>query len=299
VDYEWAANSTLSSLTVANPIATPTDTTAYYVTIYNIHQCHTNDTIVIDVQQPVQATAPSPFDICLGQSVYLSAFGGFYYRWSPAIWLSDSTVSNPVATPDSSIVYTVRVSNDCFSATATVDITVHQPPVIDAGDDTLIYRNTPATLDGTTNGTNYYWYPGDTNNSILDPFSLNTPVTPLVTTTYYLYATSAFGCFNRDSVTVSVESYTLILLPSAFTPNDDGLNDVFRIARYLNIEYLEEFAVFDRWGGKVFTTDVITDGWNGTYKGHPEEMGTYVWYVKAHTYDGQDILKKGNVTLIR
>jgi gliding motility-associated-like protein len=299
VDYLWRADPTLSSLTVANPIATPADTSWYYVTIYNIHQCHADDSIHINVQLPVQATALSPFDICLGSTVQLSSAGGFYYQWIPGIWLNDSLISNPISTPDSTIIYTVKVSNDCFSATATVDVTVHQPPIINAGDDTTIYRNTSATLNGYTNGMNYYWYPGDTNNSILDPFSLTTPVTPLVTTTYYLYATSAFGCVNLDSVVVSINSLTLILLPDAFTPNDDGLNDEFRIVRYLNIELLEEFAVYDRWGEKVFSTDIITDGWNGKYKGHEEPLGVYVWMVKARTYDGEEILKKGNVTLIR
>jgi gliding motility-associated-like protein len=196
-------------------------------------------------------------------------------------------------------VYTVKVSNDCFSATANVDIIVHPLPIVDAGDDTTIYRNTAATLNGVTNGATYYWYPGDTNSSILDPFSLTTQATPLYTTTYYLYAVSTYGCINRDSIVVTIDPYTLLLLPDAFSPNDDGLNDLFRIVRYLNIQYLEEFAVYDRWGEKVFTTDIITDGWNGKFKGHEEPMGTYVWFVKARTYDGQDVLKKGNVTLIR
>ena len=299
VNYQWQANSTLSSLTVANPIAIPTDTSWYYVRIYNIHQCHADDSIHVNVQLPVTATAQSPFDICVGTTIQLSSSGGFYYQWTPAEWLSNPLISNPSATPDSSVVYTVKVSNDCFSATANVDVTVHQLPFVNAGNDTVIFRNTPATLNGTTNGVKYFWYPGDTNSSILDPFSLTTPATPLYTTTYYLFATSDFGCNNRDTMVVTVESYTLLLVPSAFTPNGDGVNDLFRIARYLNIEILEEFSVFDRWGEKVYTTNIITDGWNGTYKGHPEDMGVYVWFVKARTYDGQEILKKGNVTLVR
>ncbi len=299
VDYQWVANSSLSSLTVANPIATPTDTTMYYVTIYNVHQCSAPDSIQVDVQLPVQAVAESPYNICFGSSVQLSASGGFYYQWSPPTWLSNPAISNPTATPDSTVVYTVTVSNNCFSSSASVDVVIHQLPVVNAGNDTLIYRNTSAILTGTTNGGNYFWYPGDTNSSILDPLSLTTPVTPLFTTTYYLYATSAFGCNNLDSVLVTVEPYTLVLLPSAFTPNGDGVNDLFHIVRFLNIEHLDEFAVYDRWGEKVYSTDIITDGWNGSYKGHPAEMGVYVWSVRARTYDGQDILKTGNVTLIR
>ena len=296
VNYQWRADSTLSALNVPNPIATPVDTTWYYVTIYNIHQCHSFDSIEINVQLPVRAIAPSPYDMCINGFINLSASGGFYYLWSPSTGLSATTVSDPIARPDSSIVYTVKVSNDCFSATATVDVNVHPLPIVNAGTDTTIFRNTPATLNGTTNGTTYYWYPAD---NVQDATSLTTPATPLNTIKYYLYAGTAYGCYNLDSVVITVEPYTLLLVPTAFTPNGDGVNDIFRIVRYLNIEKLEEFAVYDRWGEKVFSTDILTDGWNGTYKGHAEDMGVYVWYVRALTFDGQEIFKKGNVTLVR
>lgn len=299
VDYLWTANSTLNPLNVANPIATPTDTTWYYVRIYNIHQCHTDDSVKINVQLPVQAVAQSPYDICAGATIQLSSSGGFYYLWTPSKWLNNATISDPTSKPDSSVVYTVTVSNDCFSSTANVDVTVHQLPQVYAGNDTLIYRNTDAILSGTTDGSTYYWYPGDTNNSVHDPFSLTTIATPLYTTTYYLYAISAYGCVNRDTVIVTVDPRTLLLLPTAFSPNGDGENDIFRIVRYLNIKTLEEFAVYDRWGEKVYSTDVITDGWNGNFKGHEEPVGVYVWYVRAVTYDGESVLKKGNVTLVR
>jgi gliding motility-associated-like protein len=296
VDYLWRADSTLSALNISNPIATPKETTWYYVTIYNIHQCHSEDSIQIYVELPITAVAESPYDICINGFVDLSASGGLYYLWSPPIGLSSTTVSNPISRADSSIVYTVKVSNDCFSSTATVDVNVHPLPVVNAGDDTTIFRNTAATLSGTTNGTTYYWYPAD---NVLDPTSLSTPATPIYTSMYYLYAATAFGCYNLDSVVITVDPYTLLLVPTAFTPNGDGVNDVFRIVRYLNIATLEEFAVYDRWGEKVFSTDILTDGWNGTYKGHEEDMGVYVWYVKALTFDGQEIFKKGNVTLVR
>lgn len=296
VDYQWRADSTLSPLNVANPIATPKDTTWYYVTIYNIHQCHSDDSIQINVQLPVKAVAQSSYDMCIHGFANLNSSGGFYYLWTPSTGLSSTTVPDPIARPDSSVVYTIKVSNDCFSSTATVDVNVHPLPIVNAGTDTTIFRNTAATLSGTTNGNTYYWYPDD---NVEDPHSLTSPATPLYTVTYYLYAGTAFGCYNLDSVVITVDPYILLLVPTAFSPNDDGVNDVFRIVQYLNIDKLEEFAVYDRWGQKVFSTDIITDGWNGTYKGHIQDMGVYVWYVKALTFDGQEIFKKGNVTLVR
>lgn len=296
VDYQWTADTTLTPLNVANPIATPNDTNRYHVRIYNIHQCHADTAITINVQLPVTAVAQSPFNLCVGGTVQLSSSGGFYYLWTPSTGLSSTTIPNPISTPGSTIVYTVRVSNDCFSDTATVDVTVHPLPIVNAGNDTVIFRNTPATLNGVSNGSTFFWFPGET---VQEPLSLSTPATPLVTTIYYLYATSAFGCTNLDSVVVTVEPYTLLLVPTAFSPDGNGENDIFRIVKYLNIKSLQEFAVYDRWGQKVYSTDIITDGWNGQYKGHPQDMGVYVWYVKALTYDNEYVFKKGNVTLVR
>jgi gliding motility-associated-like protein len=62
---------------------------------------------------------------------------------------------------------------------------------------------------------------------------------------------------------------------------------------------LNEFAVYNRWGEKIYSTSDITAGWNGTYKNKAQEIGVYVWYIKATTFDGDIVFKKGNVTLIR
>ncbi|MBS1625486.1 MAG: gliding motility-associated C-terminal domain-containing protein [Bacteroidetes bacterium] len=296
VDYQWQPDPSLSSTTIADPTANPMDTDTYHVRVFNIHQCHADTSITINVQLPVQAVAQSPYDVCEGKSIRLYAAGGFYYQWYPSTWINHPADSSPVAIPLASIVYHVRVSNDCFSDTAEVDITIRPLPIVDAGLDTLIYRNTPATLSGTANVSYIYWYPGQ---YIESPFQLTTPATPLHTTTYYLYAISEYGCSNYDSVLVTVDGHTELLLPTAFSPNDDGLNDVFRVARYLNIETLKEFAVYDRWGAKVFSTQNINIGWDGRYNGHDLGIGTYVWTIAAKTYDGEDIVRSGNVTLVR
>ena len=296
VDYLWRTDATLSALNIANPIAIPIDTTWYYVTVYNIHQCHADDSVKINVQIPVHAQAQSPYDVCQDKTIQLHASGGFYYQWYPGTWISDSLQANPNATPQSTIVYHVRVSNDCFSDTAEVDVTIRPLPIVDAGNDTTIYRNTQAILTGTADVTNIYWYPGQ---YVVSPFQLVTPATPLFTTEYRLYAISEYGCTTYDSVLVTVDPYTLLLLPTAFSPNGDGVNDVFHIVRFLNIETLEEFSVYDRWGKKLFSTEDITEGWDGTYRGHNEDMGVYTWIIRGKTYDKDDVVRSGNVTLMR
>ena len=98
---------------------------------------------------------------------------------------------------------------------------------------------------------------------------------------------------------ITVVPHTELLIPTGFSPNGDGVNDEFKVVRSLNIDKLIEFAVFDRWGEKVFSTDNIDEGWDGTHQGRPSPLGVYVWMVMAETKDGQQITKKGNVTLLR
>ncbi|MCX6181049.1 MAG: gliding motility-associated C-terminal domain-containing protein, partial [Bacteroidetes bacterium] len=92
---------------------------------------------------------------------------------------------------------------------------------------------------------------------------------------------------------------TQILIPTGFSPNGDGVNDIFRIMQpTLNLKTLLEFSVYNRWGEKVFSTSDVTEGWNGTFKGTAQEMAVYAWYLVGKTYDGEDVFKKGNVGIV-
>jgi gliding motility-associated-like protein len=294
--YVWSPASSLDSSTVADPIATPADTTQYNVVATNVHGCKSYDSLLLKVQKPVTALAPTPFVACEGIPVQLNASGGPFFSWSPSAGLSDSTSNNPFALPDSTTAYVVKVFNNCFSSTAVVQVDIHPLPVVDAGPDTTIWRDTYASLHGTTNAPTYFWNPSTWLDNASD---LNTSAAPQQTTWYYLFGIDQYGCQNKDSVLITVVSHTELLIPTGFSPNGDGVNDVFKIERSLNIEKLIEFSVFDRWGEKVYSTGNINQGWDGTHQGQPSPIGVYVWMVVAQTYDGQEITKKGNVTLLR
>ena len=114
--------------------------------------------------------------------------------------------------------------------------------------------------------------------------------------------TTALGiCAKSDSVTVTVYEFVcgepIIFLPNAFTPNDDGENDVLYLrGKNLSDLYL---AIYDRWGELVFETQDQEIGWDGTYKGKLAEPAVFVYYLEAECIDGQEYFKKGNVSLIR
>jgi gliding motility-associated-like protein len=294
--YSWSPTATLNNPNIADPIALPVDTTTYYVTVTNVHGCVNNDSVTINVQLPVTAIAPSPYDACEGKTVQLFAEGGFYYLWFPSTGLNSTVISNPFAVVDTNIFYSVKVSNDCFSDTAVVEVIAHPLPLVDAGNDTLIYRDTQAQLNGSTPETNYFWNPSDW---LSDPYSLYTIAYPPATQWYELFAINQWGCLNKDSVLVLVEGKLVIELPTGFSPNGDGMNDVFHIIRFLNIDKLNAFVVYNRWGNVVFSTTDITQGWDGTVNAVNQPIGTYIWMVDAVSKDGEQILRKGNITLVR
>jgi gliding motility-associated-like protein len=89
-----------------------------------------------------------------------------------------------------------------------------------------------------------------------------------------------------------------IFMPSAFTPNGDGKNDVFRPV-LAGISSLDYFRVFNRWGQLVYATVRNGEGWDGTIGGKPQETGTFVYMVQGKDYTGKVHFKKGTFILVR
>jgi gliding motility-associated-like protein len=296
VSYAWQPDPELNALNISQPIARPQDTSTYVVVITNIHGCSARDSVTIPVQLPVTAFAPSPFNACVGVPLQLTAGGGLYYLWTPPSGLTNPAIANPIATPDSNISYLLIVSNDCFTDSTNVDVIIHPLPEVYAGEDTLIYGNTSATLNGTTNGISWFWYPG---THLDNPFDLQTFATPPASESFYLFAISEYGCQNIDSVFIVVNPDIFLIVPTAFSPNADGKNDLFRIVRYFNIRALQSFSVWNRWGEKVWETQDLNSGWDGTFRGSAQPVDTYIWKVEASSGNGKRVNRSGEMTLIR
>ena len=169
-------------------------------------------------------------------------------------------------------------------------------PVV-AGPDVILQEGQSTTFNptiGAAPGSNIVWSPDFdlTCTACADPTA-----NPNVTTKYTITVTDGAGCKISDSLTVNVTS-TGLLIPTGFSPNGDGVNDVFHV---LNKNLVKlDLAVFDRWGVKVYETTDWTVGWDGTFKGMKQEIGTYVWEC-SYQLIGESELKsaKGNVTLLR
>jgi len=121
---------------------------------------------------------------------------------------------------------------------------------------------------------------------------------PAYTSGFTAEATDANGCRDTASVTIMAQPCCAVWLPNAFSPNGDGLNDKFKPeANGHPKEYV--MHVFDRWGGLVFSSFNITEGWDGTVKGKPADIATYYYRISGKCVNGEPLDRKGELTLIR
>lgn len=243
---------------------------------------------------------------CAGEKVTLNLNVQTASQYSIVWYVNNDTIetnniSSIEITPSSSQTVYFHIDNLYGCAiNDSIQITLNTLPNIDAAvDKPIIYRGEQVQLSATQGqGYSYNWTPADlvSNASIYNPVS-----SPVQTTLYTVIVSNNNQCRTQDTVTVQVIQYecipSSIYIPSAFSPNGDGVNDTFKVrTATLKSMHLE---VYDRWGHKVFETDNITDGWNGTYKGQPAPFDAYGYYFFGECLQGEKISLKGNVTLLR
>ena len=165
-----------------------------------------------------------------------------------------------------------------------------------AGNDTIIVKGEDILFDA-TGGINYTWTPSTNLNDTLiyDPLGVY-PDTGHYT--YTVHVISEYGCAGDDTINVAVVDHAEFVVPTAFTPNGDGKNDIFRplAVGYRSLNY---FRVFDRWGERVYNSTTLEVGWDGTYNNKRCDMGTYFWEISYTDRFGKEGFLKGDVTLIR
>jgi gliding motility-associated-like protein len=130
-----------------------------------------------------------------------------------------------------------------------------------------------------------------------NPNTPNTLASPAEPTLYYVYGLSDKGCRNVDSIYVDIDYHDNLYVPNAFSPNGDGNNDLFRVAN-LTFQNIQEFKVLNRWGQELFSA-IDNRGWNGTFKGKPQDPATYFYLIRVAYPDGSTKLFKGDVILVR
>jgi gliding motility-associated-like protein len=304
----WQPLTGISCATCDTTFVSPLITTNYIASAKNSYGCIIIDTVIVKVITPLKLNIlPNDTSICPKQFVQFNNNLNAIYNWQPNTYLSAINIANPSAVVDSSIVYTVIAtdSTGCFSDTALVRINTFAPATVNAGNDTIINYNSNFTLQPTlsNNIANIIWTP--LTNNLNCSFCTNPSGTALFSTMYYVNVTSNNGCTANDSVKITVNcNANNLFVPSAFTPNNDGLNDYFYpMGRGYKI--INSFVIYNRWGQKLFEKNNFLPnnwqlGWNGFYKGNKiTDTQGLVWHITATCDVGQQVNKKGTVLLLQ
>ncbi|HPH84004.1 MAG TPA: gliding motility-associated C-terminal domain-containing protein [Ferruginibacter sp.] len=231
--------------------------------------------------------------ICFGESANLLNL--YHVTGLNGLW----TISGiPVPRPDSVSIagyyqLVVQTLAGCAD-TATVNLNIQPPVHANAGNDAFAEYNIPYALQGSGGGS-YEWSPA---GSLNHPFIANPLATLTHDETFVLTVKDEIGCKDMDTVIIKVLNGPTFYVPTAFTPNGDGLNDIFRPTS-IGIASLEYFRVFNRYGELVYETHDIGKGWDGNYKGLKQPLGNYVWSIRGTDRTGKLKFMKGNVVLIR
>jgi gliding motility-associated-like protein len=268
-------------------------------------------TCVSNVVGPVSLIDPGPpavpelwnnGPICSGKTLLLKSKDdniGYVYEWTGPNGFT-SRIKEPVidvATSADSGLYTLTIRYRNCPSVATMNVVIYPPVVLkNVTPSQMIPIGSKIQLYA-SGATFYTWTP---NGGTLDVADIDSPIANTEEAiTYMVKGRDEHGCEDSAFVTVTIDYNIEIFIPNAFTPNNDGNNDEFRIGN-LKYDRLVDFTVYNRWGGEVYHNNYnIKKGWDGTYNGVPQDMGVYHYSVTLGTPDGKLKYYKGDVTLIR
>ena len=291
-EYVWSPSTGLSNANIANPIATPTQTTEY--TVQGTNACGEDELSVKVFVQELDVYIEVDSIVCFNNPFILNATGASSYVWQPAEFFV-SNRKNPARALleyGSNISVTGFDSLGCFSTT-TKYINLYPRALVHAGNDRIIQFGDEVMLQPNS------IYPITWESSpYLSCLKCNQPYAkPPETTTFYASIISPDGCEETDSVNVFVRGNMYV--PNAFTPDEDGLNDIFKAEGVDISEFKME--IYNRWGDLVFISENIGQGWDGSNRsdGYYCPPDIYQYRIIAREKHGDYFELKGHVTLLR
>ena len=277
----------------------------YYVEVFSLGGCKTTDSVYATVIGTDVHAGPDT-SICKGNSVRLNASAGIKYEWTPSNNLSSATIINPVATPDITTEYTVKVTDSYgCSDTAKVQIKILNSVALKAkieGTDYLCRFYDSAFFKDISSGvvTRRVWNfdNGRTDTTASPPTQYYSIAPNQNSYIASLTITDTAGCSDIAYHVMKVAGNCFIAVPTAFTPDGDGLNDFLGpLNAYKATDLL--FSVYNRTGQLVFETKDWNRKWNGMIGGVKQATGVYVWILQYTDPSKKRISLKGTSALIR
>jgi gliding motility-associated-like protein len=308
-NYSWQPADYLSCTNCENPLSATVDNINYTVTGANNFGCTKKDSIRIIVKKPfIINLINNTTSVCAGKSIQLSVSGADHYTWSPATGLDDANIVNPVATPTSSITYTVTGSDslNCFQDTSSVYVQVNPNPRVNAGPDIISPSAKQVTLSPQYSNdiVRWLWQPAIGLSCIDCPSPVASPSNGVM---YKIEVTNIDGCTNSDYIFVELKcDRGNIYMPTAFSPNGYQVNRNFCPLTLPGTGTLtiSAFKIYNRIGQLVFqsgnfNTNDHSAGWDGKINGVDAPAGAYVYTVEFVCSGKKTVAFNGNILLLR
>ncbi|MBC7388143.1 MAG: gliding motility-associated C-terminal domain-containing protein, partial [Opitutaceae bacterium] len=278
---------------------------SYAIGKYNVQLFVANKAIGCkDSITKVAIVYPNPVVSAVGDTACLGEKAALYvvnpknnhqYSWTPTFGLDNSLVENPKATITQSQKYLVTEydENGCTDTMSVFANVIGPLPFKDW--DTTIVMGDFAKIPVSKNSLySFGWSPKEGLSCLNCNYPIVKPLTDIV---YKLNVTDVKGCFNNNySYSIIVKPETFVKMPSAFTPNGDGSNDMLMIKGW-GIKELLSFQVFNRWGEVVYDSQNLEEGWDGKFKGVSQNSDVYVYKVKVKNWREEELYSEGQVNL--
>jgi len=308
--YQWSPGTYLSDPQAMEPTYHTTvdqnATYTYTMISTNTYGCHDTDQITIHAIKIPDIYLMPDTALCLHEPLQIKMDvgpeGGTYSsEWTPSIHLDNANAQEPYFwttfnTDHADYTYYVKVTESTWGCFSRDTLHIHTYPhvFLESIDDQIIKYGDRVQL-WANNALYYVWTP----TTHLDNPNIKAPTANgLEPVNYTVIGINEWGCRDTNQVNVNIDYTMDEFVPSVFSPNGDGKNDVFRL---VNMKYqrLIEFRVFNRWGKEIYNSTDNTKGWDGTYKGTPQDPGTYSYLIRVAVPDGKQKTYQGNVTLVR
>lgn len=297
--YSWSPGDGLNDSTKSNPLCSPAITTNYVLTVRNSGGgCVSRDTVLVTsslLDNELQLLGKEAYCIGTGDSAVLQVKPADEIQWCiDGFPITGATGTRYKVTQSG--VYTAKLLNEygCAFETKKQRVLIDQPrPGIRYSDEYAV-TNQPYRLEARPFGS-ALWTPA---TSLDNPRS-NTPVfVGAYDQLYTIRLLTETGCVTVDTLQVKAVKQADIYVPSGFTPNNDGKNDVLRPVT-MGIKELKYFKVFNRWGQLLFETRNQNQGWDGRIRGSQVATGVVVWVAEGIGADGRQYIRKGTTVLLR
>lgn len=304
--YEWLPGTGLNSNNSTSPIAFPAETTTYTIKGTDANGCTGTTTTTVAVPKPFTINVSSDADICKGSSANLKVEGANSYQWiNTTMGLSDMQIPDPVASPLTTTQYTVVGFDQykCYSDTEQVNVIVRPSPTVNAGNDKEVIYGSQNVLNITNSNdvVRWKWTPSEFLNCTNCPSPISKPYKSME---YVVEVFNNYNCSAKDSVMLKAGcAEKNIFIPTAFTPNIDGLNDRFTVTG-TGVSIVKSLRIYNRWGEIIFEKKNFypndnNAAWDGRYGSIDAPAGTYVYFAEMECNVGERFTRKGTVTLVR